>query len=79
VIGMAVDNPAWGRRRGHGELITPGRQIAASAGWQIRQDAGIHPAPGRPGPAWGQVLTAQARGILAAGFAPAGTVPLGRI
>jgi putative transposase len=49
VIGMAVDNPARGPRRGHGELITPGRQIAASAVGPIRPGAGIHPAPGRPG------------------------------
>jgi hypothetical protein len=34
-----------------------------------------HPA----GPAWRQVLTAHARGILAAGFGPAGTVPLRRL
>ena len=79
VIGMAIDNPAWGHRRGHGGLITPGHQIAASAVWQILHDAGINPAPRRPGPTWRQVLTAQARGILAAGFAPADTVLLRRI
>jgi hypothetical protein len=34
--------------------------------WQILHDAGIGPAPRRPGPAWKQFLTAQARGIIAA-------------
>jgi putative transposase len=79
VTGMAVDNPARGRRRGPGELITPGRQIAASAVRQILHDAGINPAPRRPGPAWGPFLTAHARGIRAAGLVPADTVPLRRI
>jgi putative transposase len=71
---MAVDNPARGRRRGHGELLTPGHQIAASTVWPILPDAGITPAPGRPGPTWRQFLTAPARGILAAGLVPAGTM-----
>jgi putative transposase len=62
-----------------GELIKPGRQIAASAVGQILPDAGINPAPRRPGPAWRQFLTAQARGILAAGFVHVDTVLLRRI
>jgi putative transposase len=37
--------------------------------WQILHGAGIDPAPRRTGPARKQFLTAQARGILAAGFA----------
>ena len=47
-IGMAIANPAWGRRRVQGELIKPGRQIAASAVGQILHDAGINPAPAGP-------------------------------
>jgi putative transposase len=79
VIGMAMDNPTWGHRRVQGELIKPGHQIAASAVWQILHDAGINPAPRRPGPTWRQFLTAQARGILAADFVHADTVLLRRI
>jgi len=37
------------------------------------------PAPRRTGPAWRQLLTAQARGILAAGFVHLDTVLLRRI
>ena len=74
-----MDNPARGRRRGHGELIKPGRQVAASAVGQILHDAGINPAPRRPGPAWRQFLTAQARGILAVDFVHVDTVLLRRI
>jgi hypothetical protein len=68
VIRIATDNPTWGHRRVQGELVKLGHQIAASTVWQILHDAGINPAPRRTGPTWRQFLTAQARGILAAGF-----------
>jgi hypothetical protein len=47
--------------------------------WQILHDAGIGPAPRRKGPTWKQILTAQARGILAVDFVHVDTVLLGRI
>ena len=74
VIRIATENPAWGHRRVHGELIKPGHRIAASTVWQILHAAGIDPAPRRRGPAGKQFLTAQARGILAAEFVHVGTV-----
>jgi hypothetical protein len=46
---MATDNPSWGHRRVHGELIRLGHRIAASTVWQILHDAGIDPAPADPG------------------------------
>jgi hypothetical protein len=58
----------------HGELARPGHWIAASTVRQILHDAGTGPAPRRTAPSWRQSLTAQARGILAAGFIHAGTV-----
>jgi putative transposase len=79
VIRMAMDNPTWGHRRVQGELIKLGHQIAASTVWQILHDAGINPAPRRPGPTWSQFLTAQARGILAVDFVHVDTVLLRRI
>jgi putative transposase len=79
VIRMAADNPTWGHRRVQGELIKLGHRIAASTVWQILHDAGINPAPRRTGPTWGQFLTAQARGILAADFVHVDTVLLQRI
>src|ERR1039457_1402450 len=79
VIRIATDNPAWGHRRVQGELVKLGHPIAASTVWQILHDAGIGPAPRRTGPTWKQVLTAQARGILAVDFVHVDTVLLRRI
>jgi putative transposase len=53
VIRMAAGNPSWGHRRGQGELVRLGHQIAASTvcgrsfmmpGWTLRRVA-----PARPG------------------------------
>src|SRR6266498_415311 len=79
VIRMATDNPRWGHRRVQGELVRLGHPIAASTVWQILHDAGIDPAPRRPGPTWKQFLTAQARGILATDFVHVDSVLLRRL
>ena len=49
VIRMATDNPAWGHRRVHGELVKLGHPIASMVR-QILHAAGIDPAPRRSGP-----------------------------
>jgi putative transposase len=79
VIRIATDNPGWGHRRVQGELVRLGHPIAASTVWQILHDAGIGPAPRHTGPTWKQFLTAQAHGILAAGFVHVDTILLRRI
>jgi putative transposase len=79
VIRMATDNPAWGHRRVQGELVSLGHRIGASTVWQILHDAGIDPAPRRPGPTWKHFLAAQARGILAVDFVHVDTVLLRRL
>jgi putative transposase len=79
VIRIATDNPTWGHRRVHGELVKLGHPIAAATVWQILHAAGIGPAPRRTGPTWKQFLTTQARVILATGFVHPGTVVLRRI
>jgi transposase len=66
VIRIATENPTWGHRRVQGELVKLGHPIAASTVWRILHDAGIGPAPRRTGPTWKQLLTVQARSILAA-------------
>jgi putative transposase len=45
VLRMAKDNPSWGYRRLHGELLVLGVKIAASTVREILREAGIDPAP----------------------------------
>ena len=79
MLEMARDNPSWGYRRIHGELVGLGQKLAASTVWQILKDAGIDPAPTRSGQAWRAFLNAQAKTILAADFFHVDTVFLRRL
>ena len=47
VLRLARENPCWGYRRIHGELLVLGIKTAASTVWEILQQAGIDPAPER--------------------------------
>ncbi|MBP2329506.1 transposase [Kibdelosporangium banguiense] len=60
VLRLAKENPNWGYRRIHGELLALGLQVAASTVWQILNDAGIDPAPERATSTWAQFLRSQA-------------------
>ena len=68
VLRLARENPEWGYRRIHGELAGLGVKVAASTVWEILKNAGIDPAPRRPGPSWSQFLRSQADVILACDF-----------
>ncbi len=57
---MARENPTWGYRRIHGELVGLGHHIGASTVWQILKDAGVDPAPARTSVSWSQLLRSQA-------------------
>jgi putative transposase len=79
VIRMAKENPLWGHRRIHGELMKLGVAIAPSTVWTILHAAGIDPAPRHSGPSWRQFLHAQAAGIVAVDFLHVDTVLLRRL
>jgi transposase InsO family protein len=79
VLKMAEENPTWGYRRIHGELVGLGHRMAASTVWRILTTAGIDPAPRRSGPTWRQFLSAQAQAILAIDFVHVDTVLLRRL
>jgi putative transposase len=79
VLEMARDNPGWGYRRIHGELVGLGYKLAPSTVWQILKDAGIDPAPRRSGQTWRAFLEAQAKTILAVDFFHVDTVFLRRL
>jgi putative transposase len=79
VLRLAAENPTWGHRRIHGELIGLGHQVAATTVWKILHQAGVDPAPRRTGPTWKQFLTSQAQAMLACDFFTVDTVFLKRI
>ena len=60
VLRLARENPSWGYRRIHGELLVLGIKTAASTVWEILHDAGIDPAPERTSTTWADFLRSQA-------------------
>jgi len=68
VLRLARENPCWGYRRIHGELLVLGIKVAASTVWEILRDAGIDPAPERTSTTWASFLRSQAGTLLACDF-----------
>jgi putative transposase len=56
ILRLARENPSWGYRRVHGELITLDVTIAASTAWEIFKQHGIEPAPQRDRQTWADFL-----------------------
>jgi len=68
VLRLAGENPGWGYRRLHGELLVLGVKVAASTVWEILKEAGIDPAPQRASSTWADFLRSQADALLACDF-----------
>ncbi|MFE2095197.1 integrase core domain-containing protein, partial [Streptomyces sp. NPDC059460] len=68
VLRLANENPSWGCRRVHGELLVLGVKVAASTVWEILKEAGIDPAPQRSSSTWADFLRSQADALLACDF-----------
>ncbi|WUH89865.1 integrase core domain-containing protein [Streptomyces sp. NBC_00433] len=68
VLRLVRENPSWGYRRVHGELLVLGVDVAASTVWEILHDAGIPPAPERASSTWADFLHSQAYALLACDF-----------
>jgi transposase InsO family protein len=68
VLRLARENPTWGYRRIHGELLVLGIKVAASTVWQILKDAGVDPVSDRTSTTWADFLRSQAEALLACDF-----------
>jgi putative transposase len=68
VMRLARENPSWGYRRIHGELLVLGITVAASTVWEILRQADIDPAPDRATATWASFLRSQAGALLACDF-----------
>ena len=79
VLRMARENPTWGYRRIHGELVGLGITLAPSTIWAILRRHGIEPAPRRADLSWSDFLRAQASAIIACDFLTVDTVWLRRL
>ncbi|MFV0317517.1 MAG: integrase core domain-containing protein [Microthrixaceae bacterium] len=77
-IRLARENPTWGYRRVHGELVRLGHSLAASTVWKILRAADIDPTADRTGPSWTEFIRSQAAGIVATDFACVDTALLHR-
>jgi putative transposase len=68
VLRLVRENPGWGYRRVHGELLVLGVKVAASTVWEILYEAGVDPAPERSSATWAGFLRSQAEALLACDF-----------
>ena len=79
VLRLVRENPGWGYRRVHGELLVLGVKAAASSIWEILHEAGIDPAPERSSTTWADFLRSQAEALLACDFFEAVTLSGARL
>jgi putative transposase len=79
ILRLAAENPTWGYKRIHGELVGLGMPVSASSVWNILQRQGIEPAPRRASVSWQEFLRQQTAGILECDFFTVETLWLRRL
>ena len=78
ILRLTRENPRWGYLRIVGELKNIGVSVSKTSVAAVLRRHGLPPAPRRAGPTWSEVLSAQAKGIVATDFFHVDTVFLRR-
>jgi putative transposase len=68
ILRLAAENPSWGYKRIHGELVGLGIELSPSSVWNLLHRHGIEPAPRRASVSWREFLRQQAAGIVECDF-----------
>jgi putative transposase len=76
---LAAENPSWGYKRIHGELVGLGFTLSPSTVWNILRRHGIDPSPRRERLSWREFLRQQAASIVECDFLTVDTLWLRRL
>jgi transposase len=68
ILRLAAENPSWGYKRIHGELVALGIALSPSSVWNLLHRHGIEPAPRRASVSWREFLRQQAAAIVECDF-----------